>query len=134
MDVVPRFFNDIIAEPADATPRLIYADWLEEQGNLEAAYWRLPLLGELHARLVNLTPDHIDLTVVPIFESAAANYVWSYRFSTDRLWRLSRVWREAELDLKWIQFIVTEIQWDLEAELFRAAKTLGNSDEFEIPF
>lgn len=31
------FLDAIIADPADDTPRLMYADWLEERGNAERA-------------------------------------------------------------------------------------------------
>lgn len=33
----PGFWQDIIANPDDDAPRLIYADWLEEQGQLHRA-------------------------------------------------------------------------------------------------
>lgn len=37
MNVHPGFWQDIIAHPYDDAPRLIYADWLEDQGELEQA-------------------------------------------------------------------------------------------------
>jgi uncharacterized protein (TIGR02996 family) len=45
------FLRDIIAHPNDPVPRLIYADWLEEQGDRRGAFLRLEVrLHELKDR------------------------------------------------------------------------------------
>src|SRR5262245_14001334 len=41
-----EFLREIEASPADETPRLIYADWLEERGDPRAEYLRREV--ELH--------------------------------------------------------------------------------------
>jgi uncharacterized protein (TIGR02996 family) len=35
------FLDSICADPRDSTPRLVYADWLEERGDPRAAYLRV---------------------------------------------------------------------------------------------
>ena len=35
MNLAPSFMSDILADPEDDVPRLIYADWLEETGSPE---------------------------------------------------------------------------------------------------
>ena len=36
-----KFIKEILANPSDPAPRLLYADWLEEHGDdLKAAYYR----------------------------------------------------------------------------------------------
>src|SRR4051794_37513477 len=43
MDEEGAFLSAIAADPADDTNRLVYADWLEERGDVRAEYIRLPL-------------------------------------------------------------------------------------------
>ena len=53
------FLREIEKSPTDETPRLIYADWLEEHGDERADYLRLEC--ELH-RLKHLTPQFIEVS------------------------------------------------------------------------
>ena len=40
------FLRAIRTAPGDATPRLVYADWLEERGDVRGEYLRLVLVGD----------------------------------------------------------------------------------------
>jgi uncharacterized protein (TIGR02996 family) len=56
------FIRAIRAAPEDDAPRLIYADWLEEQGNVRGEYLRLEVqLAQIPARLAQLR-GQIDAT------------------------------------------------------------------------
>jgi uncharacterized protein (TIGR02996 family) len=46
------FLKELLANPGDRTTRLVYADWLDEQGDLRGEFLRLEL------RLTNLPADH----------------------------------------------------------------------------
>src|SRR5579862_3542121 len=46
-----RFLQAILAAPDDDTPRLIYADWLEERGDVRAEFIRV------QCELARLSPD-----------------------------------------------------------------------------
>jgi len=50
-------YRSILANPADNTPRLVYADWLEENGRAEEAEFI-----RIESRLDTITPDDPDLS------------------------------------------------------------------------
>jgi len=60
-----EFLEEIRRSPNDDTPRLIYADWLEEQGDVRAEYLRLECevasLGKHDALYVELRPRLMEL-------------------------------------------------------------------------
>jgi uncharacterized protein (TIGR02996 family) len=67
------FLEAIRAEPGDDTLRLVYADWLEEQGDPRAAYLRL--IEEIAARLRHVR-DWTDLESSLSELSAACSTDW----------------------------------------------------------
>jgi uncharacterized protein (TIGR02996 family) len=71
------FLQEILARPDDDAPRLIYADWLEEQGDVRAEFIRIqcalwgmeeyhPDYRRLHARELALLKQHKDAWLGPI--------------------------------------------------------------------
>jgi uncharacterized protein (TIGR02996 family) len=58
MDYHAAFLADIIAHPADDAPRLIYADWLEDNGEEERAEF-IRVQCELAARAAGVSRGHI---------------------------------------------------------------------------
>jgi len=52
-------YRAILANPADDTPRLAYADWLEENGRPEEAEFL-----RIGCRLESITPDDPDFTAL----------------------------------------------------------------------
>jgi uncharacterized protein (TIGR02996 family) len=54
MTAEEAFLQAILTAPDDDTPRLAYADWLEERGDARSEFLRL------HLALRSLSPDHPD--------------------------------------------------------------------------
>src|SRR5436305_11539316 len=91
MDRDAAFLNDICAHPDDVSPRLVYADWLDEHGGPDAAaraefirtqveLARLteqdPRRGTLEARAAALLATHRAAWVGPMPEWVAG---WEFR-------------------------------------------------------
>lgn len=74
MTAADAFLRDILDRPDDDTPRLIYADWLEEQGNSSAAA-RAQLI-RVQCRLASL-PEGSDLR--PALEAQAHRLLLRHR-------------------------------------------------------
>src|SRR5262245_51105112 len=81
------FLQAILEQPDDDTVRLIYADWLEEQGNprgefirVQCALARLPTddprRAELEAREATLLAAHRDAWLAPVREIGTE---WEFR-------------------------------------------------------
>src|SRR5258708_7552476 len=68
------FILAILGAPEDEAPRLIYADWLEERGDLRGAYLRLD------CQLAALTEDD------PRFDELVIRFR-ELHFQIDRAWR-----------------------------------------------
>lgn len=71
-DEIP-FLNAILRAPKDDAPRLVYADWLEDRGDLRAEYLRLDL-------------EHYDLHVNGQRSLELENKIRSMRDSLDPSW------------------------------------------------
>jgi uncharacterized protein (TIGR02996 family) len=70
------FLHTILAQPEETVPRLIYADWLEEHGNMaRAELIRLQCAGQNELRQAQLLQQYANSWTDPIFQN-----VYQYRF------------------------------------------------------
>jgi uncharacterized protein (TIGR02996 family) len=97
----------VIAEPDDDSPRLIYADWLEENGQeeraefirVQVALWKANAggraCGELRARSAALLREH-DIAWARPFHWAATHWTYDRGFIRDASCELPRFVTHAE--------------------------------------
>jgi uncharacterized protein (TIGR02996 family) len=86
MDLEEAFLADMVAHPHDATPWLVFADWLEERGDPRGELVRLLRLcwdeprkkafKERHARLQELFASGVRLPLPRFTNSLGVEFVW----------------------------------------------------------